>query len=500
MTPTFAAVGPFCSGASIPALPTTSTNGITGTWNPAINNTATTGYTFTPTAGQCATTASLTITIVSPANAGVDAALSLCSSGVSVNLFNYLGAQAQTEGSWSGPSALSGGYLGTFNPTTQQAGVYTYTVSGTTPCPADLAVVTVSINASNTATISYPTPICSGTGGEIAPIITGTAGGTFASTAGLVINASNGFINLDSSSPGSYTVTYSIAASAGCAAFQTTALVDIRPNLFASVSGSGDICSDSNATFNFTGTANSTISFALNGNQQDILLSASGNGTYTVANATSQSVVQLISVSDGTCINSINESAIVNVYPLLEATVSANTPICDGSTAVFTLTGPSNGSVTCVLNGSPRTVNLDGNGTGFVVEPNAYSDQVINLISVSDGTCTNLVFGSAIVNVNPSLEASVSAITPVCNGSVAVFTLTGPSNGNITYSLNGGPLQNVNLDGSGTGIVLEAFAHSDQVITLVSVSNGTCENAISGNCQQCCVGWWMHPPGQGLIG
>ena len=47
----------------IPALPTTSTEGITGTWAPAINNTATTTYTFTPAAGQCATTATLTITV-----------------------------------------------------------------------------------------------------------------------------------------------------------------------------------------------------------------------------------------------------------------------------------------------------------------------------------------------------------------------------------------------------------------------------------------------------
>ncbi len=74
VTPTFAAVGPYCSGATIPALPTTSTNGITGTWSPSINNTTTTLYTFTPTAGQCATTATLTITVnpnVTPAFAAV---------------------------------------------------------------------------------------------------------------------------------------------------------------------------------------------------------------------------------------------------------------------------------------------------------------------------------------------------------------------------------------------------------------------------------------------
>jgi hypothetical protein len=63
ITPTFTAVAPICSGATLAALPTTSNNGITGTWSPALNNTATTTYTFTPAAGQCATTTTLTITV-----------------------------------------------------------------------------------------------------------------------------------------------------------------------------------------------------------------------------------------------------------------------------------------------------------------------------------------------------------------------------------------------------------------------------------------------------
>ncbi|MQP53740.1 gliding motility-associated C-terminal domain-containing protein, partial [Flavobacterium sp. LMO9] len=63
VTPTFAAVSPICSGATLSSLPTTSTNGINGTWSPALNNTTTTIYTFTPTAGQCATTTTLTIAV-----------------------------------------------------------------------------------------------------------------------------------------------------------------------------------------------------------------------------------------------------------------------------------------------------------------------------------------------------------------------------------------------------------------------------------------------------
>ncbi|NVO01905.1 MAG: hypothetical protein HXX09_04315, partial [Bacteroidetes bacterium] len=63
--PTFNAVAPICAGAALAALPLNSTNipAISGTWSPPLNNTSTTTYTFSPTAGQCATTQTLTITV-----------------------------------------------------------------------------------------------------------------------------------------------------------------------------------------------------------------------------------------------------------------------------------------------------------------------------------------------------------------------------------------------------------------------------------------------------
>ncbi len=62
-TPTFTAISPICAGEALSALPTTSNNGITGTWAPALNNTATTTYTFTPAASECAVPTTLTITV-----------------------------------------------------------------------------------------------------------------------------------------------------------------------------------------------------------------------------------------------------------------------------------------------------------------------------------------------------------------------------------------------------------------------------------------------------
>jgi hypothetical protein len=62
VTPSFTPIVSVCFGAVI-TLPTTSINLITGTWSPAVNNTSTTTYIFTPTAGQCATTALMPVNV-----------------------------------------------------------------------------------------------------------------------------------------------------------------------------------------------------------------------------------------------------------------------------------------------------------------------------------------------------------------------------------------------------------------------------------------------------
>ena len=90
-TPTFTQVGPYLSGASIPALPTTSTNGVSGTWSPAISNTTTTTYTFTPSAGQCGTTTTMIITINQPLQYTLTANDSTVCAGTTVTLSVNIG-------------------------------------------------------------------------------------------------------------------------------------------------------------------------------------------------------------------------------------------------------------------------------------------------------------------------------------------------------------------------------------------------------------------------
>ena len=82
-----------CAGGTVPAFPGTSTNGITGTWNPAVVDNQNPGtYTFTPNAGQCANPATFTVTVnpsITPAFS-FGSSLSLCAGGTVPTITKYI--------------------------------------------------------------------------------------------------------------------------------------------------------------------------------------------------------------------------------------------------------------------------------------------------------------------------------------------------------------------------------------------------------------------------
>lgn len=53
IVPVFEVFGPYCVGSNIPPLPTTSLNGVPGSWFPTVNNLQTSVYYFTPAPGYC---------------------------------------------------------------------------------------------------------------------------------------------------------------------------------------------------------------------------------------------------------------------------------------------------------------------------------------------------------------------------------------------------------------------------------------------------------------
>lgn len=72
ITPLFDPIPPFCTGDPSPVLPSTSLNGITGTWSPSVvSNTANGTYTFTPDSGQCSSPTTININLFPLPNTSV---------------------------------------------------------------------------------------------------------------------------------------------------------------------------------------------------------------------------------------------------------------------------------------------------------------------------------------------------------------------------------------------------------------------------------------------
>lgn len=144
-TPLFAPSGPFCAGANIPALPTTSSNNVQGIWSPAINNTATTTYTFTPNIGQCANSVTTTIQIPPNINPIFAPVLPYCSGDVIPDL----------------PTSSQNGITGTWSPNinNQQTTTYTFTSNAQCTTPTTLTIV---INPNAIPTFQNVGPYCVG--------------------------------------------------------------------------------------------------------------------------------------------------------------------------------------------------------------------------------------------------------------------------------------------------------------------------------------------------
>lgn len=117
VTPTFTQVPAICSGGSF-TLPTTSTNGINGTWSPAVDNTVTTTYTFTPTSGQCVVTTTMTV-VVNSVNTGTSVqgnTITALATGATYQWINCLTNQP-----------INGAINASFTPT--ESGAYAVTVT-----------------------------------------------------------------------------------------------------------------------------------------------------------------------------------------------------------------------------------------------------------------------------------------------------------------------------------------------------------------------------------
>jgi gliding motility-associated-like protein len=144
ISPDFTQIPDSCAGTEI-TLPSTSNNGITGSWSPTFDANNTTTYNFTPDAGQCAIPANMTVVIAQPTSPDFTQIPDSCA-GDEITL----------------PSTSNNGITGSWSPSFDANNTTTYTFTPDTGQCASTDDMTVVIIPTQTPTFNQIGPFCVG--------------------------------------------------------------------------------------------------------------------------------------------------------------------------------------------------------------------------------------------------------------------------------------------------------------------------------------------------
>jgi gliding motility-associated-like protein len=377
-TPTFTQVQPICAGGSF-SLPATSGNGIAGTWSPAVNNTATTTYTFTPNAAAhpCAVQATMTVTVNPTQTPTFTQVQAICAGG-----------------SFSLPATSSNGIAGTWSPAVNNTATTTYTFTPNAaahPCAVQ-ATMTVTVNPTQTPTFTQVQPICAG--GSFS--LPATSGNGIAGTWSPAVN------NMATTT---YTFTPNAAAHPCAVQATMTVQVDAQPTLtIGTVALAPDLLTYS-VNFTATGGTVSTTAGTISGSTVTGIPTGT-NVTITVSNGTNTACDVSQNVTSPNC--------------NLSATAVGTNPGCNGAAT---------GSIALTVTGGTGMLTFDWN------------DNSLDGIEDPSG----LLAGAYSVTVTDGAGCTATASVTLTNPAALVFAAMGiaancldPLNGSISITLAGG--------------------------------------------------------------
>ena len=454
-TPAFSTI---CSGNSVNIPLTSSLTGTTFTWvssqnnvsganagngnliNQNLNLTGSTGsvvYTITPTSNSCVgPDITNTITVVANPTATISYSGSPYCSGSSSAIVTFTGV---TGGTFSATSGLI------INSTTgavdlaSPVGNYTvtYTIAAGGGCSAVVVTTPITINLSSVPVtgFSYTTPICkNGTNPVVISVSGFTTGGSFSSTAGLSINSSTGAIDLALSTPGNYTVTYTVPATTCGPVGTSTAAIVITALPSAAITYSGTPFCTSLTTgqaVTLTGTAayaggiySSTTGLTVDATSGAITPSTSTAGNYVVT-YTAPASAGCASVPTTT-------NVLITATPTATITY-AGTPFCTTLTTgqAVTLTGTA-GYTGGTYSG---TAGLTIDATTGAITPSTSTPgnhTITYTIPVAAGCAPVIATTTVIVNPIPVATATPATVT-ICSLDTTNIALTSNAIG-TTYT------------------------------------------------------------------
>jgi len=382
LVPAFTQVPSFCENTAAPVLPTTSTNGVTGTWNSVVSNSIVgpSTYTFTPNIGVCATTQTMVIT-VNPAPEPN---------------FTQIPAFCQNSTAPTLPSTSTDGIGGTWNPATVSNSIVGPTIYTFTPNPGICATgqtMDIIVDPEITPTFTQIPAFCQN---STAPTLPSTStdgiGGTWNPA-----TVSNSIVG---------PTTYTFTPNTGICATGQTMEVTVNPEPTFTLSSTHPTeCGGTDGTIVINGLQNNTgydITYDDGAIVGPTALISNGSGTITI-NGLAAGGYTNFAVSLNGC-NGIDNSNITLSDPNPPAVgAGVDREVCAGETTTLTANNP-DGAVVTWNNGVT-------DGAGFVPPVGTTTYTVTaNLVG-----CTNS--DQMTITVSPSIAAITcpAALTASCD-------------------------------------------------------------------------------------
>lgn len=229
---------------------------------------------------------------------------------------------------------------------TPAGGPYTITYTTNGPCPQS-ATFNVTISLLPNASFTFNGPYCIGGNDPLPSFGAGSSSGTFiGAPIGINMDSGTGEINLSTSAPGTYSITNTIAAAAGCPPSINVQIVTILPVPAVTVTPvMSDICNNGTTAITISQSTPGTPSWTLGSVSSGITGASAGTG-FTIAQTLTNNdtlpgtvVYQVLPSSNGCIGNPVDATVTVAPTPALPK-VSSPVKYCQGdATAILSATG-----------------------------------------------------------------------------------------------------------------------------------------------------------------
>lgn len=359
----------------------------------------------------------VSVTPVSTANAGTNGTLSTCAGASTVDLFTLLGGNPDTGGTWTGPSSLGGGYLGTFDPAVNTPGTYTYSVGGVVcgNTSTSTSSVTVTFNANNTAMINQAGPYCESA--AAVQLSANTSGGTWSASCGSCISPA-GVFDPAVAGQGTHQVSYTLPGLCGSTDTET---ITITSALDASITPVSAICESS---------ASLTLNSADPGGSWSASCASciSASGVFDPAVSGTGTHIIYYSIP-GACGDS--DSLVIQVLPQADASIDPASMLCSSGSPV-TLSAAQSGGTWAATCGS--CISVSGTFDPVTAGPGTHT------VSYSlAGQCGST--DTEIITVQQQRDATINNVSSYCS-SDSPFIITSVESGGIWTSSCGSCIDN----------------------------------------------------------